>query len=55
MADRKKSQARRWQAILIRKRGQILGTIKASDEQAASKQPSSAAFLSEENWDNFAA
>jgi hypothetical protein len=29
MADRKKSQALRWQAMLIRKRGQILGTIEA--------------------------
>jgi hypothetical protein len=38
MADHKKSQARRWQAIMIRKRGQILGTIEASDEQAAQQE-----------------
>jgi len=33
MADRKKPQLRRWQAMLIRNRGEILGT--ATDERAA--------------------
>ena len=44
MANRKKSQLlarnsarklRRWQAMLIRNRGQVLGTVEAPDEQAA--------------------
>ena len=35
MADRRKSQSRRWQAMLIRKSGQVLDTVEAPDEQAA--------------------
>jgi hypothetical protein len=35
MADHKKSRLRRWQAMLSRNRGEVLGTVEAPDEQAA--------------------
>ena len=35
--DPKKSWLRRWQAMLIRKRGEVLGTIEAPDLRAAER------------------
>jgi len=41
MTDRKKPQPRRWQAMLIRGCGKVLGTVEAPDEQAANRSPPS--------------
>ena len=35
MAKPQKPQLRRWQAMLIRNRGEVLGTVEAPDERAA--------------------